>query len=199
MEMNILKEYFMRTLIGPWVKAGKECQYKITADNEHIYLFFQGSSQRLDWIRNFMFWPWPVKPYKKMISRWFAHYGFVKCWKEAQDKIVSDVLSHLRGRSLVIAGYSHGAAIALLAHEYFTYHGYDPIGYGFGCPRVLWMPGKVIKNRLKKFHVIRNRGDIVTHVPPVLMGFGHNQVKPIGKVNLRFIKSHYSSEYMDYL
>ena len=74
--------------------------------------------------------------------------------------------------------YSHGAALAVLCHEYVWYNRPDLrdliCGYGFGCPRVFWgFRTKKRMQRWERFTVIRNVDDIVTHVPPAIWGYSH--------------------------
>jgi hypothetical protein len=192
-------DLFQKTLRGPWKTAGHDTQYRIETTGSTLYLIFMGSrgisKGFSDWVANFDFWPWFVKPYKRMTKPWLAHRGFVKRWKACADVVIADTLSHLADKELVILGYSHGAAIALLAHEWFAYHGYEPRGYGFGSPRVLWFPGGMIKRRLSEFFPVRNKGDIVTHVPFAPLGFMHNQLVNIGKPRMIGIRPHTPGEY----
>jgi hypothetical protein len=47
-------------------------------------------------------------------------------------------------------------------------------GVGFGCPRVVFgAVKKEVKERWRRFIVVRNINDIVTHLPPVLFGYKH--------------------------
>ena len=57
------------------------------------------------------------------------------------------------------------------------------MGFGFGSPRVLWgIPFKFITKRWEGFVVIRNIDDLVTHVPPAILGYYHPRgVYKIGK------------------
>ena len=165
--------------------AGNETQYSIFEDEDTVYLSIQGSVQKQDWLFNFMFWASPLiwKPYKKMKSLWFAHAGFSKAWKLARDQIGIEVTTAIAGhKKLVCLGYSHGAALALLAHEYFTFAGIQTETHVFGCPRVLWLPSKTIRERFDNCHLYQNRGDIVTMVPFWLMGYRHvGHITKVGK------------------
>lgn len=194
-----LYDLFQKTLKGDWKTAGHDTQYRIEATESTLYLIFAPShpitKSLSDWIANFNFWPIVVKPYKRMSRRWYAHRGFVKRWKACADVVVADTLSHLSDKELVIVGYSHGAALALLAHEWFAYHGYEPKGWGFGCPRVLWFPGGMICRRLADFFPLRNRGDIVTYAPFAWLGFRHHQLFKIGKNRMFGIRPHTPGEY----
>jgi len=156
--------------------AGKNTQYTISSDEQNVYLSIQGSCDDDDWSFNFDF---AVKPYKRMAVRWFAHRGFVTAWKLAREQIMAELEPVIRGsgKRLVILGYSHGAALAVVAHEDFKFNGYKPETHAFGCPRVLWMPSKKIRERFSGVTLYQSRGDLVTHVPFVIMGFRH-----VGKV-----------------
>ena len=88
---------------------------------------------------------------------------------------------------IIISGYSHGAAIAVLCHE-FAYRVRPDLkesifGYGFGCPRVLWGI-KTGKHReiWKNFTVIKNIDDLITHLPPAFFGYFHvGEILKIGE------------------
>ena len=190
---------FNLTQSGPWQTAGIDTDYKIVLDGECLYLVFEGSAEPSDWKANFDFFPKPVKPYKNMAKTWYAHGGFVKRWKAAEDQITSEVLSAIGDRQLVIVGYSHGAGLAALAHEWFEFYGHEPLGYGFGGPRVLWISGKMIRNRMWYFKAICNRGDIVTHLPFFIFGYMHNRKLKIGKQRLIGIDAHRPKSYKDSL
>jgi len=152
--------------------AGRNTQYTISSDEQNVYLAIQGSCDDDDWRFNFDF---AVKPYKRMAVRWFAHRGFVTAWKLAREQIMAELEPVIRGsgKRLVILGYSHGAALAVVAHEDFKFNGYEPKTHAFGCPRVLWMPSKKIRERFEGVTLYQSRGDLVTHVPFVIMGYAH--------------------------
>ena len=79
---------------------------------------------------------------------------------------------------IVTVGYSHGAALAVLCHEYIWYHRPDLRetieGYGFGSPRVIWGALTAdLQKRWAGFTIIRNLDDLVTHLPPAFLGYVH--------------------------
>ena len=166
---------FLRCLTVKYKSVGCCANYAFERENNVLYIFFEGSEGIVDWIKNLNF---PAKPYKKMKGNiWYAHRGFVKAWKELEP-LLKKVIEDKSIKKIIITGYSHGAAIAVLCHEYIWYNRKDLQetlqSYGFGCPRVLW--GNVtqdIKNRWKRFVVVRNINDIVTHLPPSFLGFFH--------------------------
>lgn len=154
--------------------------FKILADGEHLYIFFEGSRQRRDWFLNFLF---PATPYKNMDAQetWKAHRGFVKAFKTIDD-ILKPVIIDKHWSHITIVGYSHGGALAMLCHEFCWYHRQDIKSrihtYAFGAPRVLYgRPRNGVLSRWANFKMYRNMKDIVTHVPPSILGFTH-----VGKV-----------------
>ena len=119
--------------------------------------------------------------------KWYCHRGFLRVWK-AIKPYICDAVHDMSVKKIVVIGYSHGAAIATLAHEYVWYEREDLRdtleGYGFGCPRCYWgrmKPG--LKERWANFYPIRNIDDIATHVPPAIFGFRH--VNPVIEVGYK--------------
>jgi len=185
--MSIEKELFQQCLDAPYITIGDDFQYWY--DGERT-IYFQCSSSDSDWKKNLDFFPIPIKPYKDMPITWYAHRGFVKVWKSVRDTILP-IVKEIYAKRFVprIIGYSHGAAIAVLAHEdvIFTTLGFiktngvvdflygegmEPETIVFGCPRVIWMSNKINE----RFYGIDNyqvRGDVVTNIPPKLFGFRH--------------------------
>ena len=140
-----------------------------------LYIYLECSNGREDWKNNLDF---PAKAYKRMDKTvWYAHRGFLKVWKSMELHLRPHILDKTV-ESIITVGYSHGAALAILCHEYVWFNRPElrksTYGYGFGAPRVLWGPrNDNIKTRWKQFTVIRNIDDIVTHVPPSFLGYYH--------------------------
>lgn len=159
----------------PYSQVGISASYAVKKDRGTLYIFFEDSEGKNDWKINLNF---PAKPYKRMGKTvWFAHRGFSNEWKEIEGVLAEDIAAK-NVRKVVISGYSHGAAIALLCHEYVWYNRPDLReaieGYGFGCPRVIWgMIGPSVKRRWARFTVVRNIDDFVTHLPPSFWGYTH--------------------------
>ena len=109
---------------------------------------------------------------------WYAHRGFLRVWKQIKP-FVEEEIKNPKYKKIVIVGYSHGAAVATFCHEYVWFNRPDLRengleGFGFGCPKVYWgIMKKELKERWKHFHPIRDRHDIVTHMPPRIFGFRH--------------------------
>ena len=197
--MNKIFEYGQRCYNAKYVSVGDNSDYAIERDGDTLYLLFEWSVEKADWKNNFNF---PAKPYKDMGIKWRCHRGFLKVWKSIEPYIETAVLD-ITVKHIVIVGYSHGAAIATLAHEYVWFHRPDLReneleGYGFGCPRCYWgftiKPS--LKERWKNFYPIRNENDIVTHIPPALFGFRHvNKLIKLHSGECNIIKAHHWAEY----
>ncbi len=164
--------------------------YAFVRKGKTLYLLFQWSNGCEDWKHNLDF---PVAPYEDMGKHWYCHRGFLKVFKAIKPHIVQ-TLKTTDAKEMIVVGYSHGAAIATLAHEYIWYHRPDLRenlwGYGFGCPRCFWMPYicEDLRSRWTNFFPIRNRGDLVTHLPPAFLGYRHVnrpvKVGTFGKYNM---------------
>lgn len=198
-----MKDLLKRCLKAQYISTAKNGNYAIDVEGDTLYLLFQWSKGFWDWVHNFLF---PARPYKRMSCLWFCHRGFLKVWKAMRDEIeayVKELLSNNPDvKKIVCVGYSHGGALALFATEDMEFlfgKSYEVSGYGFGAPRVIWgFVPKAVKNRLRAFQVIRNVPDIVTHLPPVLLGFRH-VARPLkigerGKYSA--IEAHYNSAYI---
>lgn len=168
-----LTHLFIKCLRAPYVTYRHSADLYAEKQGSTLYLYFQCSNGTEDWLNNLDF---PVKALQTADGKClFAHRGFVRVFDALLPRIREEA-SRSEVRSAVTVGYSHGAALAVLCHGFFwqTYPLLRPrlTGYGFGCPRVLWgrIPHAACWDR---FTVIRNLNDIVTHVPPALLGYRH--------------------------
>ena len=193
--------------------AGEDVNYAFEEDkrNNILTIYFQGSSQVTDWIRNFLF---GKKPYKDMEIPYRVHRGFLAAWKEVEDIIIAKITEtkvnsiDYRWKHIVVVGYSHGGALAAFCHECVWFHrpdlrdgGFE--GYGFEAPRIYagYRVKKELKERWETFKVIRDNNDLVTHCPPVIFGYCHvgSLIKVKGDIKLgpnkwyipNCIKSHF--------
>lgn len=149
--------------------------YSISVKGKTLYLYLQCTTSKQDWRNNFDF---PAVAYRDMPKTWRAHRGFVRVWKSIEP-CVKDYIMDPKIKRIIIVGYSHGASLACLAHEYVWFNRPDIrddcYSYAFEPARVFWgfhIP-KDLKERWKNLYVIRNGSDIVTHVPFAFMGFKH--------------------------
>lgn len=162
-----LSKLFEKCISLPYIDVENAASFAVERLGSALHIYFEPSNGSVDWCNNLDF---PARLY----GNWFAHRGFMKVWCSAEGYLAPMILDP-RVRSLQIAGYSHGAALAVLCHEYAWYHRPElrPCmeGWGFGCPRVVW--GIPPKKRWERFTVVRNLDDIVTHLPPAALGYTH--------------------------
>lgn len=192
-----LLELYEKCLSASYTSTDSGGDFAIELDGDTLYLLFEKSEGAEDWRNNFKFLAVPWMPYKNMTKPWLCHRGFLKVWKSIEPFIEAAIRSR-KIKKIIIVGYSHGAALALLCYEYVKYHRPDAFvkGFGFGCPRVFWgIVPREVKARFKDFTVVRNGADIVTHVPPVAFGFRHiGNVITVGKTNP--VRDHYPERYI---
>ena len=176
--MNLYK-LFSECLNTKYIAAGCCANYALRKSDETLYIFFEKSVGKHDWKNNFTF---SAAAYEGLL----VHSGFLSVWQKIKPQIEEHIFDKSL-KSIIITGYSHGAAIALLCHLFLQKHRQDIKesiqSYGFGCPRVVFgIRRKEAKKQFKNFTVVRNTDDIVTHLPPAIFGFFHvgNMLK-IGK------------------
>ncbi len=148
--------------------------YAFRRQGRTLWLYFESSNGRTDWCNNLDF---PAVAHGKDRDRHYIHRGFLRVFQALEPALRPLITAPGIGR-ILIGGYSHGAALALLCHEACMLTrpelGEEIYGYGYGCPRVLWGPIRpAVRERFVHFTVIRNGRDIVTHVPPALLGYRH--------------------------
>lgn len=178
-----LSELFKKCLSIPYRHVNNSADYALERVGNTLYIYFESSNGELDWLNNFYF---PAKPYNVENKIWLAHRGFVGVFKSIEPYIATPV-SDLTLEKIVIVGYSHGGALAVLCHEYVWYNRPDLRhaleGYAFGAPRVIWgqIPSSTA-SRWQALTIIRNIDDIVTHLPPKIFGYTHvGTILEIGK------------------
>ncbi len=169
-----LSQLFRRCVERTYVHVENAADYALDRVGGTLYIYLQASDGLTDWKNNLDF---PARPYRSGGKPWWAHRGFVRVWKSVEEHIKKDVLDSTV-KQVVVVGYSHGAALAVLCHEYVWYNRPDLRdtleGYGFGCPRVFWgVRRPSLLRRWERFLVVRNVDDVVTHVPPAFLGFSH--------------------------
>ena len=190
-----LSTLFYNLTTIPYIHAENGLDYATRITNNTLYIYFQDSEGALDWKNNLDF---PVRCYKGL----FVHRGFLRVWQSAEELLREQILDNGVGK-IVISGYSHGAALALLCHEYVWCHRPDlrdtMEGYGFGCPRVIWGRKRAIHNKKwARFNVIKNIDDIITHLPPAFLGYFHvgNMIKIGKRGNYSTVDAHRPESYM---
>lgn len=171
-----LSEIFKRCLEIPYNHIENSADYALERIGDTLYIYLECSNGEIDWLNNFDF---PAKPYDRMENgyRWLAHRGFMRVFKSIEKEIAHSVADKSLDE-IITVGYSHGAGLATLCHEYVWYNRPDIRktiqGYAFASPRVIWSAGlRSVMKRWDRFLVIRNINDIVTHLPPKILGYTH--------------------------
>ncbi len=170
----MLKELFEECLGKDYKETGNGGSWAYDRRGDRLFLWFEKSSGIEDWVNNLQF---AAVPYAEMDPPWECHAGFLKVWKSIKPHL-EPLIFDMTVKEITSVGYSHGAALAVLCHEYIWYRRRDLrdhlYGFGYGCPRVLFgcVPDD-LATRWERFYVIRNIDDLVTHLPPRGMGFCH--------------------------
>ena len=179
-----LLDFFNACVSADYQTVGKSADYAATYRTEDgrrtLDLYFEASNGVADWQSNLDF---PARVSCEDGVCFACHRGFLRVF----DSLLPHILPLLTDTSVqrvYFIGYSHGAALATLA--YATAHARRPDlkgqlrGLGFGSPRVLF--GKPADPTLfTGFYPVRNGNDLVTHLPPALLGYRHvNRVLSVG-------------------
>ena len=151
--------------------------YCIERRGSELFIFFEGSNGGVDWANNLDF---PSAPYSDMPCKWRCHRGFVRVFKSLLPHIKEAILDRSVSR-MTICGYSHGGALALLCHEYAWYNRADLRAdrlrsFAIGAPRVIFAPRGIctrLEERFVGLELVRNIDDVVTHLPPLFLGYTH--------------------------
>ncbi len=178
--MTEITKYELASLLSAclnaeYITVENSGSFALERQGDRLLVFFEKSDGADDWYNNLDFNAVSAS-YRDMESEWYCHGGFLRVWKSVLPYIKGALLD-LDFREIVTTGYSHGAALALLCHEYIWYNRPDLRGriysFGFGCPRVIY--GRVGREseRWQDFYVIKNIDDIVTHLPPKILGYRH--------------------------
>ena len=171
---NYLLALFEECLSKQYTVIENDASFAYEMRGDALYLWFEQSNGVVDWLNNLDF---AAVPYRDMSPPWKCHAGFLRVWETVRPHLRPLIESPSVSRICTV-GYSHGAAIATLCHEFIFFHRADLrdriCGYGFGAPRVLYgcVPPAVAM-RWKDFFSVRNRGDLVTCLPPRISGYCH--------------------------
>ncbi len=171
-----LSSLFERCLAAQYIDVENSASYALEREGDHLHLLFQWSRGKNDWENNLDF---PARPYRDMGKTWYCHRGFLRVWRSVRPYL-HDAVHDPSVNCITVTGYSHGAALAALAHEYVWFErpdlrGGGIRGFGFGAPRVYWglCMDPDLRQRWLDFTVVRNGKDIVTYLPPIILGYRH--------------------------
>jgi len=170
-----LYELFLRTLNAPYNSTPNGIDYYLERKKDTLFIFFEKTDSQSDWKLNLRFLAMPYIRDGRIC--FFAHAGFLSAWSSVSG-IIEKEIGDMSIQKIICSGYSHGAALAMLCHEFIIHKRPDisdnTESYGFGAPRVLWgIAAKGLKRLWERYSFIYNVDDIVTHMPPALLGYRH--------------------------
>lgn len=174
-------ELFRKIQTVEYKTVGDDTQYAIITDDTDccIYLLFQQSNSKRDWLHNFDF---PVKPYKQQVNKLLYHGGYCKVWKKCNDVIMEDLKNTMTEHptyTIIVSGWSLGGALAIIAAEEITFR-FNRLSWliTFGAPKVCYghKTKKTILDSCYNIFEYINNNDLVPFMPPFL---GYCHVKKI--------------------
>lgn len=155
-----------------WVEdIDSDTQAFVAAKENHVVLSFRGTSSGTDALVDLK-----IRKTDAFGGRGRVHRGFHHALESVWEKVKREVSGAGAGKKLFVCGHSLGAALAQLAAHRLDLEGFPVAGvYVFGSPRVGNREfAEAYNGRLKEktfLHI--NHKDIVTQVPPTLLGFQH--------------------------
>lgn len=183
MSYKILYDLFNSCLSRQYRTVGNAASYDVEIRDGTLMIFFEASHGTEDWSNNLNF---RIRPYDRMDPVWHCHAGFLKVFKSVLPYI-EPYIAAPEIRRAVVVGYSHGGALAILCHEAIRFRRPDMekhlMTFAYGAPRVLFgtIPSAV-RERFRELYLIQNEDDIVTRVPPAILGYRHvGNIIRIGK------------------
>ena len=152
-----------------------DVQCYIRRSRDRLIITFRGSNSSKDWRTNLTFWKKTI-PYDNTSSKIRGHTGFLNAYKapgvrDALHAFMDDGVCHV-----TVTGHSLGAALAVLCAVDLQYNfpEKDYEVFLFGCPRVGNRAfQKSYNKRVFKTMRVENGNDIVTKVPPAILGYRH--------------------------
>ena len=174
MSYRILRALFSECLARSYTNVENAASFDVERDGGTLFVFLEQSRGAGDWQNNLNF---RVRPYDDMHPVWYCHAGFLRVFKSLLPHIMPHIESP-ETRRIVIVGYSHGGALSILCHEAAWYRRPDirthVRSFAFGAPRVLFGPVPLsVRKRFEEMYLIQNQDDIVTRVPPAILGYRH--------------------------
>ena len=152
-------------------------KFKITIENSKLYITFQGSNGKFDWMSDLNFFKKKVKPYGNEDTDIEIHGGFYEQYQIVRQFIHEQLEGLYKDfNEIIVNGHSLGSAIAVLCAIDIQYNYPNRLIsiYGFGSPRVGNRAfTKSYKKRISEIYEFRYNEDVVTKVPYEWMGFRH--------------------------
>lgn len=158
------KELYKLIQNTKYIKTTMDVDYQIIHKDGCCYLLFQDSRDKQDWKVNFNF---PRKLYRG--CRMMVHRGYGKAYKAVREEIIPKyILEVWPSEEMVIAGWSYGASMAILAAEdlYYLYEQKVKV-ITYGGAKIAY--GLFTRNYLKRcMHLTEyvQQNDLVTWMVP---------------------------------
>lgn len=154
-------------------------EYVFAKDNDgRVYLAFAGTNDIKDILIDLDFWQKTI-PYNNTETKIRIHKGFYKAYLSVRIRMLSYLIEH-KIKQIYITGHSYGAALALLAAVDIQYNLPNILidrVVTFGCPRI---GNKAFvesfQRRVPNTYRVENGNDLVTKIPPTIMGYRHNGI-----------------------
>ena len=213
---NCGDDYIRATSNRNWKTAGDDVQYELELKNDTLFVHYQCSTSKRDWINNFNFSPKRVRVtssslIKKSLLKTeyvWVHRGlwkaFISAWATIYQELL-DVCKNNKVYEIVFDGHSYGGAMAQFS--YFVAERRTLLylecrtlmrmyAETWGAPKVFlrnkyyWVPGRIYQAN----------NDLVPRMPPFYRRY--NSVIKVGdKFNLfKMLKNmeHYHTSYDEY-
>ena len=148
-----------------WIhcKSGRlSAEWGTYEEEDTVYILFQETDGVSDWIQNLSFT-------KRKYGKLKFHHGFSELYDLMRDDIIDYVKRVPENKTLVVSGWSQGAALAQIAVQDIHFHtGRKSILISFGAPMAIY--GKktrdACREAVSEAYEYCNVNDIVTYQPP---------------------------------
>jgi hypothetical protein len=164
--------------------------YWMYREEKKLYVCFQASSEKADWIADFNFFPKKVEPFEGV----FVHRGLWQQYEGIRNKFLDQLYQGVT--DVYISGYSLGGGVSDFALYDAAWHDHrDSLHILFRCisfeaPRV-FIENYKVRGLCDDHQRIRVKGDVIPHLPPKLFGFcDTGNIFKIGKWSPFFWKQH---------
>lgn len=139
------------------------------------FVVFRGTQTVGDWAENARFL---AVPFKEVAGAPAVHLGFHRVYQLVRKSLTSQLaaLNFAAGLNrVIVTGHSLGGAVASLSALDLASHGVLPNVEccTFASPRAFFFTSKSFDNAVPKSLRVANPLDIVTQVPPVILGYVH--------------------------
>ena len=148
-----------------WIhcKSGRlSAEWSTYEEKDTVYILFQETDGVSDWIQNLSFT-------KRKYGKLKFHHGFYGLYDLMKDDIINYVKRVPENKTLVVSGWSQGAALAQICVQDIYFHtGRKSILISFGAPMAIY--GKKTRDACREAvteaYEYCNVNDIVTYQPP---------------------------------